>query len=207
MGRLIVIATFAVMAILTAPVSAFRGELLPETPVGDDGMHKPEWFLQSFLDLGEDHAEAADEGKGLVVIFEQKGCPYCRELHRVNLRDPEIVGYIQDRFNVLQFDLNGSREVTDFDGEAMEERALARRWSVIFTPTVMFLPHDAAATDGKTGLQLSAMTVPGYFKPFHFASLFEYVADGHHKSEHFQKFLNARADRMRAEGKDVSIWD
>ncbi|MEX3007100.1 thioredoxin family protein [Hoeflea sp. TYP-13] len=207
MGRTAIFALLAGLALFMAPVSASSNELLPETPIGDDGMHKPDWFVQSFLDLGDDLSEAADEGKGLVVIFEQSGCPYCRELHRVNLRDPEIVGYIKERFNVLQLDLNGSREVTDFDGEAMEERALARRWNVIFTPTVLFFPADSSAEEGKTGMQLSAMTVPGYFKPFHFVTMFEYISDGHHEKEHFQKFLNARADRLRAEGKDVSIWE
>lgn len=161
----------------------------------------------NLLDLGEDLSEAVDAGKGLVVIFEQNGCPYCRELHRVNLRDREIVDYIRDRFEIVQLDLYGAREVTDFDGQAMEERDLAKRWNVIFTPTVLFFSKQTDLSGDKQGSELSAMTVPGYFKPFHFVSMFEYVADGHYRNDHFQKFLNARADRLCAQGKDVSVWD
>ncbi len=198
---------FLAMSTLIQPLARADDTLLPEAPVGDDGMHKPEWFLQSFLDLGEDLSEAAEAGKGLVVIFEQNGCPYCRELHQVNLRDREIVDYIRDRFEIVQLDLYGAREVTDFDGQTMEERDLAKRWNVIFTPTVLFFSKQTDLSGDRRGSELSAMTVPGYFKPFHFVSMFEYVADGHYRDAHFQNFLNARADRLRAQGKDVSIWE
>ena len=43
--------------------------------LGDDGLHKQPWFLQSFLTLADDVAEAEAAGKRLVVIFEQRGCP------------------------------------------------------------------------------------------------------------------------------------
>lgn len=54
--------------------------------VGNDGLHKQPWFHQSFLELADDVHEAADEGKFLVVLIEQSGCPYCRELHEVNFK-------------------------------------------------------------------------------------------------------------------------
>jgi thioredoxin-related protein len=37
----------------------------------------PEWFAQSFLDIREDAAEAARDGKRLMIYFMQDGCPYC----------------------------------------------------------------------------------------------------------------------------------
>ncbi|MYG51452.1 MAG: thioredoxin, partial [Rhodospirillaceae bacterium] len=55
-----------------------------EVKVGGDGLYHQDWFLQSFLDLKEDLQEAADAGKRLVILWEQKGCPYCKELHHVN---------------------------------------------------------------------------------------------------------------------------
>ena len=51
----------------------------------------PEWFAESFLDLREDAAEAAAEGKRLMLYFMQDGCPYCTQLVTVNWRQPEIV--------------------------------------------------------------------------------------------------------------------
>ena len=61
--------------------------------VGNDGLHKQPWFHQSFLELADDVHEAADEGKFLVVLIEQSGCPYCRELHEVNFKRSEVTDY------------------------------------------------------------------------------------------------------------------
>ena len=59
---------------LASPATPVEG-LLPEPRLGDDGLHIQDWFLQSFLDIGEDLAEAQANGKGLVVVFQQSGCP------------------------------------------------------------------------------------------------------------------------------------
>ena len=47
----------------------------------------PAWFAPSFLDIREDLAEAAKEGRRLMVYFHQDGCPYCKRLVEVNFRD------------------------------------------------------------------------------------------------------------------------
>ena len=90
----------------------------------DDGLYTQEWFLDSFLDLGEDLDEAAAEGKRFAVMWELKGCPYCKETHFVNFADPAINQYVRENFVILQLNYLGSRLVTDFDGEELEEREL-----------------------------------------------------------------------------------
>ena len=50
----------------------------------DDGLYKEPWFLESFLDLSDDLEGARKEGKRFVVMWELKGCPYCKETHFVN---------------------------------------------------------------------------------------------------------------------------
>ena len=177
-----------------------------EAEVGDNGLHLQPWFNQSFLDLAEDHADAAGEGKDLAIIFEQRGCPYCREMHRVNLAQPEIVDYLKANFLVDQLDLWGSREVTDFDGQAMEERALARKWGVIYTPTIVFFSREAAVA-GKSGKDAETVRMPGYFKPFHFISMFEYVHEGHWKDTHFQKYIQAKVEKRRESGQTTPVWE
>lgn len=177
-----------------------------EPILGEDGMYHQSWFVNSFLDLKEDLAEAAEAGKRFVVMWEQRGCPYCRETHMVNFARPEISHYVRDNFAVLQLDLFGSREVTDFDGEAMEERALARKWGIVFTPTIMFFAERVAEVEGKSGAQAEVARMPGYFKPFHFITMFEYVKESAYERQHFQKFLQAKGDRLRAQGVEVNIW-
>ncbi|MCC0028761.1 MAG: hypothetical protein H6891_00135 [Brucellaceae bacterium] len=70
------------LALCWATLAHGAEELLPEPQLDDNGLHHQDWFLESFLDIGEDLAEAQAKGKGLVIVFEQRGCPYCREMHR-----------------------------------------------------------------------------------------------------------------------------
>jgi thioredoxin-related protein len=48
-----------------------------------------------------------------------------------------INDYVRENFRIVQLDLWGSREVTDFDGARLTEKALAERWGVTFTPTIV----------------------------------------------------------------------
>nr|VFJ93648.1 MAG: Thioredoxin-related protein [Candidatus Kentron sp. H]VFJ94422.1 MAG: Thioredoxin-related protein [Candidatus Kentron sp. H]VFK01070.1 MAG: Thioredoxin-related protein [Candidatus Kentron sp. H] len=172
------------------------------TPVmADDGLHRQAWFLESFLELADDLAEAQGEGKRFVILWEQKGCPYCEELHRVNLANPEIHRYMREHFTVLQLNLWGDRAVTDFDGEVLAEKVLARKWGVVFTPTLHFFVEEHELKPGESGYQPGnrqfAAVMPGYFRPFHFARMLEYVRGRHYDRLHFQKYV---AEKVKALG-------
>ena len=194
------------VAALAATGSLARAAGEAEPVVGDDGLFKQDWFIDSFLALKDDLAEAAEAGKNLAIIWEHRGCPYCRETHKVNFARPEIRDYIKANFNMLQLDLWGPRKVTDFDGEELGERELARKWGINFTPTIMFFPAEAAVKTGQNGRDLEVMRMPGYFKPFHFLAMFEYVRTGAYKTTPFQRFVQARGDKMREQGKKVDLW-
>jgi thioredoxin-related protein len=172
----------------------------------EDGMYKQPWFLETFLELSDDHAEASQAGKRFVVMWEQKGCPYCKEMHEVNFARPEIHEYIRDHFAVLQLNLWGSRAVVDFDGETLEERKLARKWRVNFTPTIQFLPAQLPATGKEPGGDLEVARMPGYFKPFHFISMFEFVYDKAYQKENFQRYLQDKFAVLKAKGIDPNVW-
>lgn len=172
--------------------------------VNDDGLHVQSWFMETFLDLREDHQEAAGAKKRFAVVWEQKGCSYCKEMHAVNFAKPVITNFIKENFGVLQLNLWGSRAVTDFDGEEMEERELARKWKVNFTPTIMFF--DETAADGKAGADLEVARMPGYFKPFHFISMFEFVHQQAYADQNFQRFLQDKLADLQSRGIKADVW-
>ena len=58
--------------------------------VGEDGLHKKDWFTVTFKDVAEDIRDAEKQGKRLAMIFEQRGCIYCKQLHEGPLSNPEI---------------------------------------------------------------------------------------------------------------------
>ncbi len=175
--------------------------------IGEDGLYHQDWFVQSFLDLRDDIKEAADAGKHFAIVWEQRGCPYCRELHRVNFAQPAIRKYIKANFNILQLDLWGPRKVTDFDGKEMGERELASRWGINFTPTMNFFPKDPVRSLGKTGRQAEVIRMPGYLNPFHFVAMFEYMSSDRSEEISFQRFVQEKGDKLREQGKPVELWD
>src|SRR5258708_18314283 len=72
----------------------------------DDGFYREDWFLDSFLELADDRKSVAAAGKQLVIMWEQRGCPYCRDTHLVNFAKPEIETYIRDHFEVIELDIH-----------------------------------------------------------------------------------------------------
>ncbi len=199
------------MALLAGAMLATAGahadeKKLPKAEVNDSGLHVQPWFRDTFLDLGEDIAEAKAEGKQLAIIWEQKGCPYCREMHDVNLRIPEVVDYIKEHFFVVQLNLWGDRDVTDVDGEQTTEKKLGRKYRVQFTPTIHFFPANAEA--GKvSGRDLEVWRLLGYWKPFHFKHTFQYVHEkGYDTEPNFQRWLQGVAEEYQAQGKEVNLW-
>lgn len=160
-----------------------------EPPLNADGLYTQPWFLHSFLDLPEDLAEAHGNGKRLAVIWEQKGCPYCKEMHLVNFADPKIDTYVRENFEILQLNIHGLREVVDFDGEELDERSLARKWGIRFTPTVHFFPETPEQAEGAPGIETEVARMPGYFKPPHFLAMFRFVREKAYEEEDFRSFL------------------
>lgn len=173
-----------------SPWGAAKAEQAPR--LNDDGLYEQPWFLQSFLVLAEDLELASANGKRLAVMWELSGCPYCKETHLVNFADPEISSFVQTHFDMLQLNIVGSRLVVDFDGEELEERELARKWGIRFTPTTCFFP-DVETVDGTaSGSDLEVARMPGYFRPPHFLAMFQYVQRKAYEEVDFRSYLNSQ---------------
>jgi hypothetical protein len=98
--------------------------------------------------------------------------------------------------------------VIDFDGKKLSERELAERWSIMFTPTVVFLKDDLSGLEGKWGRALEATErLPLSFGSPTFYDLFVWVRTKIYElDKNFQRFHIARfAERealMRARSGD-----
>lgn len=139
----------------------------------------PDWFKTSFLELEEDVAEAAAEGKRLMLLFHQDGCPYCNLFVERNLAQKDIVERLQSNFDVIDFNMWGDREVVSAEGNTFTEKAFAAALNVQFTPTVLFLTEQ-----GELALRLN-----GYYNPDRFRVALDYVEQKKESSETFKDFL------------------
>ncbi|MBD8875596.1 thioredoxin family protein [Roseibium polysiphoniae] len=181
------------LGVLSAP-AALAAEM------GEDGLHKQDWFTITFRDMAEDIETATDEGKRLAVIFEQRGCIYCRAMHEKILSDPEVSDYIKANFMVVQYNMFGDEEVIDLDGDTLTEKSAARKWGYVFTPTIVFLPESVP--EGKTVAEAAVATMPGAFGKWTFLNMFRWVQEkGYAGDEHFQKYHARIINDLREEGR------
>jgi thioredoxin-related protein len=174
-----------------AALGAGFAEARAEPLLTEDGLYKQPWFLDSFLELADDLQGASNAGKRLAVMWELRGCPYCRETHLVNFARPDIEAYIKSNFEILQLNIIGSRKVTDFDGAEMSEKALAAKYGVRFTPTFQFFPESAALLAGKPPEQREVARAPGYLRPDDFLAMFRYVREKEYERKSFREYVRA----------------
>ena len=176
----------------------------PEQPMveplkGDDDLYHQTWFNQSFLNLREDFEEAKSEGKRFAIIFEQRGCGYCIKMHKEVLAKKYINDYVRENYRIVQLNLWGDREVTDFDGKVLTEKELVRRWGVVFTPWIIFFKDDLTGLDGKWGQELQVMSMGIGIGPGTFYDMFTWIRiKGYESDEHFQRFHIRRINEREA---------
>ena len=171
--------------------------------LGDDGLHKQPWMRDTFKDLREDLAEANAEGKRLVLMVEQRGCIYCKKMHEEIYPREEISNYIDENFFVVQLNLHSSTEMTDFDGEALSERAAARKWGILFTPTVIFLPEEVP--EDMTAAQAAVSVMPGAFGAQTTYDMFVWVNEKRYEldnGEDFQRYHARKIQERQQQGND-----
>lgn len=184
----------ALAVVMALPVAA--------QSVGDDGLHKQAWMRDTFKDLREDLDEANAEGKRLVLFFEQRGCIYCRQMHAEVFSDAEVSDFIDSNYFVVQLNLHGDIEVTDFDGEVLTEKDMARKWRVLFTPNIVFLPEEVP--EGQSALDAAVAVMPGAFAKGTSLDMFTWVAEKRYEledetGEDFQRY-HARRIQERNNG-------
>jgi thioredoxin-related protein len=157
-------------------------------PLGEDGLHKPDWIHETFRDMRDDLEEAKSLGKRMLIMVEQRGCIYCTRMHEHVYIDDEISRMLREDFFVVQTNLFGNVPVTDFDGEERDERDMMNRWGVVFTPTVIFMPEDVP--ESGTVRDAAVMTMPGAFERGTTRLMLQWVLErGYDGDEHFQHYV------------------
>jgi thioredoxin-related protein len=175
-------------AAIAAPARAATAPTL-----GEDGLYHFDWYLQSFLDLKDDLDAATRSGKRLAIMWGLKGCPMCRRMHEVHLVDPAIQNYVRTNFDIVHLNVLGAREVTDFDGARLGEKAFSQRYGIRFTPTIQFLPESAEGLAAKTPVAREVARMTGLLEPPEFLAMFRYVREKGYEKELFPDWLKRQA--------------
>lgn len=122
---------------------------LSSVSIADDPA-MPNWFKTTFMDFSEDLEEANQNQRHIMIYFHQNGCPYCAKLVRDNFHDKALVAKLQKNFDVIETNMFGNRDLTDWNGKDFSEKEFSEHMKVQFTPTLIFLD-----TKGKIVLRLN----------------------------------------------------
>lgn len=171
-------ATAAIAQSTTHSDSGERGQFL-----GAAETYYPDWFKTSFLELEDDVAEAAEAGKRLMILFHQDNCPYCNAFVEKNLAQKDIESTLKEKFDVIEINMWGDREVASVKGNIYTEKTFAAALNVQFTPTVLFLTET-----GELSLRVN-----GYYDPDQFRLALDFVTQKMEKTTTFDEYVRDKA--------------
>ena len=169
---------------------AFRdywAELSPPASMGI--MHQSEKYLQPPYKLG-----GYSKARPLLVLFEQKDCAHCDELH-LDIFKREETRALLDGFDIVLLDMWTDGELETPDGKQTSVSDWARQLGIQYAPTMVMFDQ------GKEVFRTEA-----YLKAFHTQSSLDYVLSGGYKEQpNFQRYIAARADALEAQGIHVDL--
>jgi thioredoxin-related protein len=132
----------------------------------------------------------------LAVYFEAANCVECEVMHQRILRDPATLKLVRQASNV-QLDIGSQQPLTTPDGRQTTAQQWATELGIAYTPSLVFFD-----TSGQ-----QVMRIDAFLKTFHFQSVYAYVLEqAYLETPQFQRYISARADRIREAGHDTDIW-
>ena len=153
-------------------------------------LHQQDDYLQPPYRLAQ-----RDSGKPLLVLFEQKDCAACDELHLDILKREESRRLLKG-FDVALLDMWSNTPVQTPDGRNTTASKWARALGVQYAPTLVMF--DAGGRE--------VFRTEAYLKAFHTQSALDYVLSGAYRTQpSFQRFIQARADALEAQGVHVDL--
>ena len=156
-------------------------------------LHSQPFILKSPYNI----KELLKSEKPLLVLFEQKKCHDCDELHNDIFKRKETLEQIK-RFNVVRLDMWSKDELVDALGKTVSAKSFAKSLNIMHSPSFIFFNKD-----GKDIFRIDA-----YMKSFHTQSVLDYIASGAYiKQTNFQRYIGKRAERLEAQGHHVDLME
>ncbi len=153
--------------------------------------------INSVMSVADLSQASMRSDKPLLVMFEQKKCKTCDELHLDILKREESIKQLS-RFNVAVIDMWSDKTITIPSGKKMKIRDWAKKLDVKYAPSLLFFDDKGD----------EVFRADAYLKAFHTQSVMDYVASGAYKKQsNFQRYIDERADHLRDQGIEVDLME
>jgi len=174
---------------------SFRDYYAKHLPTAATGkIHKLAESLTSPLKLKDNLQQSF---RPLVVMFEQKVCSACDELHEDILKRP-LVAYALTEVDVAVVDMWSKDKIQTPDGRELTINDWANELDVKYAPSMVFF--DKAGNE--------VFRTEAYLKTFHTLGAIDYVVSGAYKHQpNFQRYLKHRTDQLHARGFEVDFLE
>ena len=169
-----------------------RSYVAQQAPAETSGkLHVEEGFLTAPVDL------SVKGEKPLLVLFEQKQCLECDELH-LDILKRQPVRKSLDQYRVALLDLWSTDAITTPAGEQTTVRQWADALDIRYAPSMLIFDREGS----------EVFRTEAYLKAFHVHGALDYVLDGEYLREpEFQRYLQVRREEMEAKGIKVDLME
>jgi len=163
--------------------------------IKNSGLNKQDFFIGPTFNLYKRNTEDTNK-KYIAVFFEAENCKNCDLLHQKTLKDSTTLELAQ-KFKAVQLDRYSDARVITPKGEITTAKQWATDLGVEYLPAMIFFNDNGD----------QVMRIDTQLRTFHVQSVFDYVLSEAYKTEtNFQRYISARAERIRESGKDVDIF-
>lgn len=140
-----------------------------------------DFFDETFGNLQEELDTAKEEGKqGIFLFFQMSDCPFCHRMETTILNQPDVINYYKKHFLSFSIDIEGSNELTDFDGTTGTSQQISeKKYRVRATPVLMFF--------NLKGKPILRYTGPTRTKQ-EFMLMGQFIVDGAYKTTKFTRY-------------------
>lgn len=172
---------------------SFRDYWAQVSPPASTGkLHNDASYLQPPYRLA-----GRSSGKPLLVLFEQKDCPPCDELHLDILKRKESAALLK-RFDVVLLDMWSQTPLQTPAGLDSTAAEWSKQLNIQYAPSMVLFDES-----GQEVFRREA-----YLKAFHTQGSMEYVLSGAYRTQpNFQRYLQGRVAELEAQGIHVDLME
>ncbi|MDX1795540.1 MAG: thioredoxin family protein [Hydrogenovibrio sp.] len=145
-----------------------------------------DFFDETFGNLQEELDTAKEEGKqGIFLFFQMDDCPFCHRMETTILNQPDVIKYYKKHFLSFSIDIEGSNQLTDFDGTTGTSQEISeKKYRVRATPVLMFFDL--------TGKPIFRYTGPTRTKD-EFMLMGKFIVEGKYKTTKFTRYKRSQS--------------